>query len=185
MNNALGRSSLAGLLAIAVVTLSIACAPEAGAPLPVTVTEPSTAVVASAEGLDQTTQAPATTARLESGSMGAFNLSPIPQTVPGETTPATGGLTVSAIGSTTMAADEAYVVVIPERFYGPSGPEQLSADDRNEIIEALAEVGVPEEAIEFEHRGRYGESSISVELEPSEIAERSEAILDAVEEVVR
>ena len=41
-----------------------------------------------------------------------------------------GGLLAVANGSMTVTADEAYVVVIPERFYGPRGPEPLSAQDR-------------------------------------------------------
>ena len=34
-----------------------------------------------------------------------------------------GGLTVTANGSVKVSADEAYVIVIPDRFYGPGGPE--------------------------------------------------------------
>ena len=121
-----------------------------------------------------------TPSRLELVGSGGFNLSPMPQTMPTE-----GGLTVAAIGSVTVAADEAYVVVIPEQNYGPSGTEQMTADDRQDIREKLAAIGVPEEAIEFESFGRYGPASISVEVELSELAALSEPILDAVEEVVR
>ena len=117
----------------------------------------------------------------EPGSIGNFSLSPIPQMMPVK-----GGLTVSATGSVTVAADEAYVVIFPEQFYGPSGPEQMTAEDREEIIEKLAELDVPEEAIEFEGQGRLGfSSSISVEVDLGDLAEKSEPILDAVEEVIR
>ena len=99
-------------------------------------------------------------------------------------TPTEGALTVSAIGSVTLAADEAYVVIATEQFYGPSGPARMSAEDRNEIIAKLAELGVPEEAIEIEELFRYGASSISVEVELDELEEKSQAILDAVESVL-
>ena len=103
-----------------------------------------------------------------------------PQTVPTE-----GGLTVSAIGSVTVAADEAYVVIVPEQRYGPSGPEQMTADDRKLIRDSLAEIGVPEDAVEFVNLARYGPSSISVDVSLDELAEKREQILDIVEEVIR
>ena len=113
------------------------------------------------------------------GSSSGFHLSQAFQGTPTE-----GALTVSAIGSVTVAADEAYVVIAPEQFYGPSGPARMSAEDRNEIIAKLAELGVPEEAIEIEELYRYGASSISVEVELDELEEKSQAILDAVESVL-
>ena len=114
------------------------------------------------------------------GSAGNFSLSPSPQPAPVE-----GGLTVSAIGSVTVAADEAYVVIFPEQVYGPSGLQQMTGEDREEIREKLAELGVAEEDVEFESQGRYGSSSISVEVELGDLAEKSEPILEAVEEVIR
>ncbi len=113
------------------------------------------------------------------GSRSGFHLSQAFQGTPTE-----GALTVSAIGSVTLAADEAYVVIATEQFYGPSGPARMSAEDRNEIIAKLAELGVPEEAIEIEELYRYGASSISVEVELDELEEKSQAILDAVESVL-
>ena len=96
-----------------------------------------------------------------------------------------GSLTVSAIGSVTVAADEAYVVVIPEMDYGPSGPEQLSEKDRDEIIANLEAIGLSEEDIEFEHLGRYEPTSISVEVEIDDLAAKGDPIVEAIEEVVR
>ena len=104
----------------------------------------------------------------------------VPQTVPAE-----GGLTVSAICSVTVEADEAYVVVVPEQRYGPSGPEEMTDDDRQQIRDNLAEIGIPEASVEFENLARYGPSSISVEVELDELAEKRESILDAVEDVIR
>ena len=104
----------------------------------------------------------------------------LPQNVPTQ-----GGLTVSAIGSVTVAADEAYLVVVPEQRFSSSGPEQMTDEDRHQIRENLAQIGVPEEAVEFENLAIYGPSSISVEVELDELVEKRETILDAVEQVIR
>ena len=118
--------------------------------------------------------------RLGSGNFGGLSLSPLPQMMAGE-----GSLTVSAVGTVTVAPDEAYVVVIPETNYGPSGPQQFSAEDRMDVVANLVAIGLNEEAVEFEHLGRYEPSIISVEVEVDEYANRGDAIVDAVEEVVR
>jgi uncharacterized protein YggE len=118
--------------------------------------------------------------RLGSGNIGGLSLSPLPQTMAVE-----GSLTVSATGMVTVTPDEAYVVVIPERDYGPSGPQQLSVEDRQDILANLAAIGLNEEAVEFEHLGRYEPSTISVEVEIDEFASTGDAIVDAIEKVVR
>ena len=102
-----------------------------------------------------------------------------------QTVPTEGGLTVSAIGSVTVVADESYVVIVPERIFSSSGQGQMTDEDRQQIRENLAEIGVPEEAVEFENLALYGPSSISVEVELDELEEKREQILDAVEEVIR
>ena len=114
------------------------------------------------------------------GGIGGFSLSPGPQTFASE-----GSLTVSAIGSVTAAADEAYVVVIPERDFGPSGPQQLSAKDRDEILANLEALGLSEEDIEFEILGRYEPATISVEVDVDQVPTLGDSIIEAVEEVVR
>ena len=114
------------------------------------------------------------------GFSGGSHRSSLPQTMPTE-----GGLTVSAIGSVTVAADEAYVVVMPEQRFSSSGPEQMTDEDRQKIRENLAEIGVPKEAVEFENLAIYGPSSISVEVELDELVEKREPILEAVEQVIR
>ena len=111
---------------------------------------------------------------------GGLNLSPLPHTVP-----VAGSLTVSVTGSVTVVPDEAYVVVIPERDYGISGPEQLSSEDRRDIVANLADVGVSEEAVDFEHFGRYEPSMIAVEVNVEEYADAGEGIVAAIEKVVR
>ena len=102
-----------------------------------------------------------------------------------QTAPTGGGLTVSTTGSVTVAPDEAYVVVVPEQRFSSSGPEQMTDEDRQQIRENLAGIGVPEEAVEFENLARYGPSSISVEVELDELVKKTGPILDAVEQVIR
>ena len=109
-----------------------------------------------------------------------FNLSPLGQFAGG-----TGGLTVSAIGSVTVPADEAYVIVVPEQRFGSSGPEQMSSEDRKDIKGKLASLGIDEDTVEFVRLRGYGLASISVELETAEVLEMGPQVVDAVEEVVR
>ena len=118
--------------------------------------------------------------RLGPGGIGGLSLSPVPQTMAVE-----GSLTVSTIGTVTVAPDEAYVVVIPERDYGPSGAQQLSVEDRRDILTNLVAIGLKEEAVEFKHLLRYEPSIISVEVEVDEFASTGNAIVDAIEKVVR
>ena len=114
------------------------------------------------------------------GSAGGFNRSPLPHSMPVE-----GSLTVSVIGSVTVVPDEAYVVVHPEMDYGISGPEQLSTEDRRDIVANLVDLGVSEAAIDFEHLGRYEPASITVEVNVDEYAATGESIVAAIEKVVR
>ena len=103
-----------------------------------------------------------------------------PQTVPTE-----GGLTVSAVGFVTVAADDAYLVITPERVFSSSGQDQMTDEDRQQIRENLAEIGISEESVEFDHLVPYGPSNISVEVALDELDEKKEQILDAVESVIR
>ena len=112
--------------------------------------------------------------------VGGLHLSPIGQNLGN-----VAGLTVSAIGSVTAAADEAYVVIVPEQRFGPSGREQMSSEDRADIIQSLADIGIEEDAIDFESLGRYGSSSISVEVALGELDAKGAGIVEAVEEIVR
>ncbi len=114
------------------------------------------------------------------GSAGGFNLSPLPHATPVE-----GSLTVSVIGSVTVVPDEAHVMVFPEMDYGISGPEQLSTEDRRDIVANLVAMGVSEAAIDFEHLGRYEPTSITVEVNVDEYADTGESIVAAIEKVVR
>ncbi len=96
-----------------------------------------------------------------------------------------GGLTVSAVGSVSLPADEAYVILVPEQYYGPAGPEQVSSEDRKDVIESLANLGIEEEAIEFTSLRRYEPTIISVELELDAVREKGDQVVEAVEDVVR
>lgn len=114
------------------------------------------------------------------GSGGGFHLSPLPQNMARE-----GSLTVAATGKVTVAPDEAYVVVIPERDYGISGPQQLTAQDRLDILTNLSGMGIDEEAVEFDTVFRYEPAIISVEVGVDEYADAGEAVVAAIERVVR
>ena len=96
-----------------------------------------------------------------------------------------GGLTVTASGSVKVAADEAYVVVVPEPFHGPGGPERLSTEDRADLVQSLMVIGIEENDIEFESGQRFEPEIISVEVAAQDLPAIGDLILDAVEDVVR
>ena len=204
-NARVSRFTWPTLALLSVVALLLSCGQDATAPVPLVATQPSAAANVAAVGVDGTATSAASSALTEqahlSGTTGAgsarntsgwagssfgnFNLSPAPQTTLNGVEPAQRWLTVASVGSATRAADEAYIVMIPQHRYGVSGPEQLSEDDRDDIVQRLAELDIPEEDIEFDYRSRYGEPTISVAIEPRDIADQHEEILDAVKEVVR
>ena len=96
-----------------------------------------------------------------------------------------GGLTITANGSVTVSADEAYVIVIPDRFYGPGGPERLSHEDRDDVLQNLVDLGIDGDDIDFESGQEYEPEVISVEVQIADLPEIGDLILDAVEDVVR
>lgn len=199
-NARMGRRMLTALALLSAAGFLLACAPSAPTQQPMDAVQPSADGVAAPEVIapasrsatssvnvqDNQWAVPANTGASQMSSDGpaggfeSFHFSPAPQT-----TPTQGGITVSAVGSVTRSADEAYVVMIPERFYGAYGRERLSKDDRGDIVAQLAEIGVPETAVEFDFQGRYGETTISVAVAPSEVANQGDAILEVVETVVR
>lgn len=96
-----------------------------------------------------------------------------------------GGLTVSADGSVTVEADEAYVVVIPgQNRFGPSGPLPIDPDDRVEVTQNLVQLGLKEDDIEFEKLQQYGPATVSVEVEKGNLPEIGERVLDEVEKAL-
>ena len=97
----------------------------------------------------------------------------------------TGGLTATANGSTTVPADDTYVVVIPEQFYGPGGPEKLSGEDRDDVAQNLMDMGIGEDDIEFDYGQPYGPETISVEVQIGDLPEIGDLILNAIEDVIR
>ena len=96
-----------------------------------------------------------------------------------------GGFTVTAHGSVTVSADAAHVVVVHEQFYGPGGPEKLSHDDRDDVVQNLTDIGIGEDVIVFGLGQPYGPESVSVEVQIDELPEVGDLILDAVEDVIR
>ena len=96
-----------------------------------------------------------------------------------------GGLTVTARGSVKVTADEAYVVVIPEPFFGPRGPIPISGEDRADVIQNLMGIGINEGDIEFESGRQFDPQFVSVEVMVEDLPEIGGLIRDAVENVLR
>lgn len=98
-----------------------------------------------------------------------------------------GGLTISANGSVTVEADEAYIVVIPPPAFGPRGiPQSMSGKRRTEVIAKLIEIGIAEDDIEFPLNFRFGPGSVSVsvEVKVQDLPEIGDLVLDAVEDAL-
>src|SRR5918992_4582257 len=94
------------------------------------------------------------------------------------------GLTVAVNRSVTVEADEAYVVVIPTAIYGSSGtPQPISSENRAVVIAKLEEIGIAKEDIEFESQP-YSPSSVSAQVQISELPQVGQLVLDAVEAVL-
>src|ERR687895_1691617 len=94
------------------------------------------------------------------------------------------GLTVAVNRSVTVEADEAYVVVIPTAIYGSSGsPQPISGENRAAVIARLGEIGIVKEDIEFESQP-YSASTVSVQVQISDLPQVGQSVLDAVEAVL-
>jgi hypothetical protein len=94
------------------------------------------------------------------------------------------GLTVAVNRSVTVEADEAYVVVIPAAIYGSSGsPQPISSENRAAVIAKLGEIGIAKEDIEFESQP-YSASTVSVQVQISELPQVGQLVLGAVEGVL-
>ena len=171
-------------------------ATETGKSAPTTITAPTTIVPRPSEVAPEPTQVPEpqvqvvevhatpvpAPVRVASLSKAFDGFSALP--ISAELTQAKG-LTVTASGSVIVAADEAYVVVIPERFYGPRGPERLSSKDRANVIRNLIDIGIGEDDIEFESGQQYDPEIISVEVAMEDLPDIGDLVLDAVEDIVR
>jgi uncharacterized protein YggE len=95
-----------------------------------------------------------------------------------------GGLSVAVTRSVTVEADEAYVVITPTAIYGSSGSTQpISSENRTAVIAKLAEIGIAKEDIEFESQP-YSASTVSAQVQISELPQVGQLVLDAVEAVL-
>jgi uncharacterized protein YggE len=94
------------------------------------------------------------------------------------------GLSATGVGSATARADEAYVIVAIEQRYGPSGPEPLSRDQRDEVIEKLRDLDIDEDDIEIESPFFSGQMVVSVDVALDRLPDIGEEIVDAVEDVL-
>ena len=95
------------------------------------------------------------------------------------------GLTVAATGRVTFPANEAYVVVIPAQYFGPSGPSQMTERDRDRIKESIVALGLNEDSVSFDQTARYSPTSVLVRVPLEELSALEEPVLDVIEEVVR
>ena len=93
------------------------------------------------------------------------------------------GITVVSKGLVRSEADEAYVVVAFESF-GEFGAEQISAEDRSAVFDALSVLGYGEDDVEVENQPFSDLQVIQVELPASELVDAGDAIVDAVEDVM-
>ena len=93
-------------------------------------------------------------------------------------------ITVSAIGRVTVAPDEARIIVFPEEDYGPFGPQRFSKKQERDITQALVQIGIDAERIDFQNMGRYEPSAVSVLVDVGNIEVRGDAVVDAVEDVI-
>ena len=93
-------------------------------------------------------------------------------------------ITVSAIGKVTVTPDEARIIVFPEEDYGPYGPQRFSKKQEQDITQALTQIGIDAEMIDFQSLGRYEPSAVSVLVDVADIEVRGDAVVDAVEDVI-
>ncbi len=104
-----------------------------------------------------------------------FALAGVATTVP--------GITVVGKGQLTTGADEAYVVVAFESF-GEFGPEQISAEDRSAVIDALTALGYEEDHIDIANQPFSGLQVVQVEIAADELSVVGDTIVDAIEGVL-
>lgn len=102
-----------------------------------------------------------------------------------EATAVNRGLIVSAVGSVTYPADEAYLIVIPDYFYGSPETEQFTAHDRQALITAVQDQGLSEEDVSFISRGRYEPVVIRVVIGVNRTAEHRQALADSIQDNLR
>ncbi|MDE2780154.1 MAG: SIMPL domain-containing protein [Chloroflexota bacterium] len=93
-------------------------------------------------------------------------------------------ITVSAIGKVTVTPDQARIIVLPEEDYGPFGPQRFSQKQEQDITQALSQVGIDAELIDFQSHGRYEPSAVSVPVDVGDIEAQGETVVEAVEDVI-
>jgi uncharacterized protein YggE len=93
------------------------------------------------------------------------------------------GVTVVGTSQLTTGADEAYVVVAFESF-GEFGPEQISAEDRSAVIDALTALGYEEDQIDIANQPFSGLQVVQVEIAAGDLSDAGDAIVDAIEGVM-
>lgn len=98
---------------------------------------------------------------------------------------APAGMTVSGLGRVRAKADEAYVVILLEPNYGPSGPVAISSRDRDAILDGLKDLGYDEDDISMSVSNYGNANVVSVEVtDLSNLVRAGRDIRNAVEDVV-
>ncbi len=119
---------------------------------------------------------------------GAIAPAPVPGGAPGATGVPSAGLTVRQTASATVPADRAFaslLLPIPPSRFGPGGPVPIDTQDREELIAALATLGVRREAITLEQSFQYGPFiELRVELPVAELPTKGLQVIDAAERVL-
>jgi uncharacterized protein len=97
----------------------------------------------------------------------------------------TSGLTATGSGRVTAEANEAYVVVLVQPNYGPTGPRPISERDKAEVLAKLKELGVAEADVTFQSSNYGGPFVVSVEMaDLARVSRDGDDIGDAIEDVL-
>jgi uncharacterized protein len=95
------------------------------------------------------------------------------------------GLTASGSGRVTAEANEAYVVVLVQPNYGPTGPRPISERDKAEVVAKLKELGVAEADIKFHSSNFGGPLVVSIEMaDLARVSRDGDDIGDVIEDVM-
>lgn len=95
------------------------------------------------------------------------------------------GITVTAVGTVTYPADEAFLIAIPEHYYGEE--PQFKADDRLDLVEDIveAELGLTKDDVSFISYGRYESLVIKIRIPLENLSEHKVEVAELVQDSLR
>ena len=95
------------------------------------------------------------------------------------------GLTVSAVGSVHYPADRAYLIAIPDYYYGDVESELfVSRQGRQALLTALEGIGLSEEVVDFTG-SRYDPLIIKIEISIDQLEELKPKVIDILRDQTR